>query len=405
MALLPTALRADQGHRRPPQLPQPRRAARTVARRALVLPQAAVVALRRRAAWCARGAPSCSPSRARSRSIIGRACAPRHAGGGGRAHRLVRAGQRLRRARLPLGRPRLERARQGPGRLHADRPGGSGRRTSTRPRCTCARASTARSRQEDRRDDLIFPFAQLIADLSRFMTLEPGDVILTGTPAGAGRRRPGRRRRGRARGRRRGQQHDRRGRRRWLGTGRCPRATGRRARACHRRRRPAAGDAARRRRSSALRRVSTATLTVAAGEAGDQEPRSSPACGRTRRPAAGRLRRARCATWPRARTCATPIRRTEDAQKRAVESVAPGDVLVIEARGETARGHDRRHPRRARARARRRRDRHRRRRCATRPGLAGLEHPDLLPGPHAASLWNAHIPLDSTSRSPARACW
>jgi 5-oxopent-3-ene-1,2,5-tricarboxylate decarboxylase/2-hydroxyhepta-2,4-diene-1,7-dioate isomerase len=39
--------------------------------------------------------------------------------------------------------------------------------------------------QEDTSDALIFPFEVLIADLSRFMTLEPGDVILTGTPAGA----------------------------------------------------------------------------------------------------------------------------------------------------------------------------------------------------------------------------
>ena len=41
-------------------------------------------------------------------------------------------------------------------------------------------------RQDTTGGDLIFSFAQLIADLSRFMTLEPGDVILTGTPAGAG---------------------------------------------------------------------------------------------------------------------------------------------------------------------------------------------------------------------------
>ena len=33
--------------------------------------------------------------------------------------------------------------------------------------------------------ELAFPFARLIADLSQLMTLEPGDVILTGTPAGA----------------------------------------------------------------------------------------------------------------------------------------------------------------------------------------------------------------------------
>lgn len=32
-------------------------------------------------------------------------------------------------------------------------------------------------------DDLLFSFAYLIADLSRLITLEPGDVILTGTPA------------------------------------------------------------------------------------------------------------------------------------------------------------------------------------------------------------------------------
>ena len=37
--------------------------------------------------------------------------------------------------------------------------------------------------QEGHSSELIFPFALLIADLSRFMTLEPGDVILTGTPA------------------------------------------------------------------------------------------------------------------------------------------------------------------------------------------------------------------------------
>jgi 5-oxopent-3-ene-1,2,5-tricarboxylate decarboxylase / 2-hydroxyhepta-2,4-diene-1,7-dioate isomerase len=37
--------------------------------------------------------------------------------------------------------------------------------------------------QEGSSSELIFPFELLVADLSRFMTLEPGDVILTGTPA------------------------------------------------------------------------------------------------------------------------------------------------------------------------------------------------------------------------------
>ncbi|MGH3743725.1 MAG: fumarylacetoacetate hydrolase family protein, partial [Mycobacteriales bacterium] len=33
--------------------------------------------------------------------------------------------------------------------------------------------------------DLLFPLAQFVADLSQHLTLEPGDVILTGTPAGS----------------------------------------------------------------------------------------------------------------------------------------------------------------------------------------------------------------------------
>ncbi|MER7566858.1 fumarylacetoacetate hydrolase family protein [Streptomyces sp. NPDC097941] len=39
--------------------------------------------------------------------------------------------------------------------------------------------------QDDTTDTLLFPFGELVADLSRLVTLEPGDVILTGTPAGA----------------------------------------------------------------------------------------------------------------------------------------------------------------------------------------------------------------------------
>jgi len=40
-------------------------------------------------------------------------------------------------------------------------------------------------RQEGTTADLIFPLAQFVADLSQHFTLEPGDVILTGTPAGS----------------------------------------------------------------------------------------------------------------------------------------------------------------------------------------------------------------------------
>jgi 2-keto-4-pentenoate hydratase/2-oxohepta-3-ene-1,7-dioic acid hydratase in catechol pathway/regulator of RNase E activity RraA len=39
--------------------------------------------------------------------------------------------------------------------------------------------------QDDTTDTLLFPFGELVADLSRLVTLLPGDVILTGTPAGA----------------------------------------------------------------------------------------------------------------------------------------------------------------------------------------------------------------------------
>lgn len=40
-------------------------------------------------------------------------------------------------------------------------------------------------------DEILFGFADIVADLSRLMTLEPGDVILTGTPAGASVAQPG----------------------------------------------------------------------------------------------------------------------------------------------------------------------------------------------------------------------
>jgi 2-keto-4-pentenoate hydratase/2-oxohepta-3-ene-1,7-dioic acid hydratase in catechol pathway len=40
--------------------------------------------------------------------------------------------------------------------------------------------------QEASTDDLIFSIPQLVAELSRLMTLEPGDVVATGTPSGVG---------------------------------------------------------------------------------------------------------------------------------------------------------------------------------------------------------------------------
>ncbi|GAA1139401.1 2-keto-4-pentenoate hydratase/2-oxohepta-3-ene-1,7-dioic acid hydratase in catechol pathway/regulator of RNase E activity RraA [Nesterenkonia lutea] len=45
--------------------------------------------------------------------------------------------------------------------------------------------------QEDTTGTMIFPLTQLIADLSQHLTLEAGDIILTGTPAGASVAEPG----------------------------------------------------------------------------------------------------------------------------------------------------------------------------------------------------------------------
>jgi 2-keto-4-pentenoate hydratase/2-oxohepta-3-ene-1,7-dioic acid hydratase in catechol pathway len=42
------------------------------------------------------------------------------------------------------------------------------------------------AKQDDTTGDMIFSVAEQIATLSRIMTLDPGDVILTGTPGGVG---------------------------------------------------------------------------------------------------------------------------------------------------------------------------------------------------------------------------
>ena len=52
--------------------------------------------------------------------------------------------------------------------------------------CTCAQRSTASLRQEMRADDLIFTVPALLAYISEAIALQPGDVIVTGSPAGNG---------------------------------------------------------------------------------------------------------------------------------------------------------------------------------------------------------------------------
>jgi 2-keto-4-pentenoate hydratase/2-oxohepta-3-ene-1,7-dioic acid hydratase in catechol pathway len=48
-----------------------------------------------------------------------------------------------------------------------------------------------RERQRGRTSEMVFPPPELVAAASAVMTLEPGDVLLTGTPAGVGPLRPG----------------------------------------------------------------------------------------------------------------------------------------------------------------------------------------------------------------------
>ena len=46
-------------------------------------------------------------------------------------------------------------------------------------------------RQQSGADDMVFDIPSLIAHISRVMTLEPGDLIATGTPSGVGPLSPG----------------------------------------------------------------------------------------------------------------------------------------------------------------------------------------------------------------------
>jgi 2-keto-4-pentenoate hydratase/2-oxohepta-3-ene-1,7-dioic acid hydratase in catechol pathway len=40
--------------------------------------------------------------------------------------------------------------------------------------------------QSDNTDNMMFPVAETLADVTQGMTLEPGDVVVTGTPSGVG---------------------------------------------------------------------------------------------------------------------------------------------------------------------------------------------------------------------------
>jgi fumarylpyruvate hydrolase len=46
-------------------------------------------------------------------------------------------------------------------------------------------------KQEGNLNEMIWPVADVISYLSRFVTLAPGDLIFTGTPSGVGALKPG----------------------------------------------------------------------------------------------------------------------------------------------------------------------------------------------------------------------
>jgi 5-oxopent-3-ene-1,2,5-tricarboxylate decarboxylase / 2-hydroxyhepta-2,4-diene-1,7-dioate isomerase len=247
-------------------------------------------------------------------------------------------------------------------------------------------------RQDATGADLIFTFAELVADLSRFMTLYPGDVILTGTPAGTGVVEPGD-----------VVEVDLEGAGTVTSTivespaptasyGAMPKATAE-ARAF------AAGANGPRAAAltaealSMLGRVSTATLTTQLTKRGVQTTFLSGL-----RPSRPDLRMVGYARTLRYVALRADVRESlsgnEDAQKRIVESISPGDVLIMEARGETGAGTigD---ILAARVLARGGAGIVTDGGVRDTPGVAELEVPTYYKAANASSLWSCHIPLDT----------
>jgi 5-oxopent-3-ene-1,2,5-tricarboxylate decarboxylase/2-hydroxyhepta-2,4-diene-1,7-dioate isomerase len=240
-------------------------------------------------------------------------------------------------------------------------------------------------------EDMIFSFAQLVADLSRFMTLEPGDVILTGTPAGVGVAEPGDEVVVELEGVGSVRSSIVEAERPLARHGAMPRVT-REARAFatggNAPRPVTLGDDA----MAALRRVSTATLTVQLARRGV----ANTFLGGLR-PARADLRMVGYAHTLRYVALREDVREarrgSEDAQKLAVETVSPGDVLIMEARGERGAGTigD---ILAARVLARGGAGIVTDGGVRDSPGVADLDIPTYFQTPNAASLWLKHIPLD-----------
>jgi 2-keto-4-pentenoate hydratase/2-oxohepta-3-ene-1,7-dioic acid hydratase in catechol pathway/regulator of RNase E activity RraA len=249
-------------------------------------------------------------------------------------------------------------------------------------------------RQDTTGADLIFTFAQIVADLSRFMTLEPGDVILSGTPAGANVVAPGDVIEVTLEGAGsvtstvveaaaplgdHGAMPKATAEARAFATGASPPSPSLSPRL------PADAEAA-------LREVSTATLTVQLTRRGIQTTFLTGL--RPTRPDLRMVGYARTLRYVAIRAdVRESLQGTEDAQKRVIESVSPGDVVVMEARGESGAGTigD---ILAARVLARGGAGIVTDGGVRDTPGVTELDIPSYYGAANASSLWNAHIPLD-----------
>jgi 5-oxopent-3-ene-1,2,5-tricarboxylate decarboxylase / 2-hydroxyhepta-2,4-diene-1,7-dioate isomerase len=246
--------------------------------------------------------------------------------------------------------------------------------------------------QDDSAANLLFPFGLLVADLSRFMTLEPGDIVLTGTPAGSRPVEPGDVVRVELAG---------------LSSLTNPiveaaepiPAFGAQPRVSPATRGAALGVNAPRAvtlspgAEAALRSVSTATLSVQIATRG---VRNTFVKGL--RPSRPDLRMLGYAYTLRYVPLREDVRDADtaelNAQKSAIEAIGPGEVLVIDARGEAGAGTigdilaARAHARGAAG-------------IVTdggardSPALAQLDIPAYYQAPHAAVLGLVHYPLES----------
>jgi 5-oxopent-3-ene-1,2,5-tricarboxylate decarboxylase / 2-hydroxyhepta-2,4-diene-1,7-dioate isomerase len=246
-------------------------------------------------------------------------------------------------------------------------------------------------RQDTTGADLIFTFAELIADLSRFMTLARGDVILTGTPAGTGVIVPGDIVEVTLEGAGSVTSRVVAGTTELKPYGAMPRATPEAIAFATGintpRPAPLSDDAV-----TMLEAVSTATLTVALGRQGVQSTFLTGV-----RPTRPDLRMVGYAHTLRYVAIRADVREamkgSEDAQKRAVESVSPRDVLVMEARGESGAGTigD---ILAARVLARGGAGIVTDGGVRDTPGVADLDLPTYYRAANASSLWTAHIPME-----------